>query len=127
MPGKSFQGKMPLLTKDQEATKERLQRDLKILAGDIGERNLDTPVGYQKAIKFLEGELTKAGYKVGRQTFQVKGRDCVNIEAELVGKHIPKEILVLGAHYDSAEGTAGANRQRHGHGGFIGTCSNVCR
>jgi Zn-dependent M28 family amino/carboxypeptidase len=39
----------------------------------------------------------------------VKGRVCENIEVEVRGTDRPDHILVIGAHYDSVEGSPGAN------------------
>ena len=109
MPGKSFQGPLPDLTLEQQRVRNQLQADLVKLAGDIGERNLRHPVAYAAATKFMEDRLAAAGYAVRRLVYQVKGRDCVNVEVEIKGAARAAEIVVIGAHYDSANGTAGAN------------------
>lgn len=49
------------------------------------------------------------GLAVTRQTFLVEGNPCHNLEVERVGTAHPSEIIVVGAHYDSAFGTPGAN------------------
>ena len=114
MPGKSHQGPLPQLTAEQAQVRDQLQADLLKLAGDIGERNLHHAAAYAEATKFMEDRLTgagntAAGYKVRRQIYQVKGRPCVNLEAEIPGTARAKEIVVIGAHYDSAIDTPGAN------------------
>ena len=40
---------------------------------------------------------------------ELKGRECYNLEVEIIGSEKPDEIVVIGAHYDSLEGTTGAN------------------
>ena len=109
MPGKSHQGPLPQLTAEQAQVRDQLQTDLVKLARDIGERNLHHAAAYAEATKFMEDRLTAAGYKVRRQIYQVKGRPCVNLEAEIPGTARAKEIVVIGAHYDSAIDTPGAN------------------
>lgn len=109
MPGKSFKGPLPELSADQTRLRDELKADLEKLAGEIGERNLSKPNAYQDAIEFLHGEFQKAGYKPQHQSFRVKGQACFNLIAEVAGTQRAKEIVVIGAHYDSVIGTAGAN------------------
>ena len=109
MPGASFQGELPELTEREAAIRDQLKKDLEKLAGEIGERNTRQPREYALAAQWIEQSMTAAGYQVARQTFQVKGKTCVNLEAEIVGAQRRDEVIVLGAHYDSMPGTAGAN------------------
>ena len=109
MPGESFRGPLPELTAKQQQVRDRLRADLEHLAGKIGERNLAHSEAYARATQFLEDRMADAGHKVRRQVFQVKGRPCVNLEVEIQGGTRAKEIIVIGAHYDSAQGTTGAN------------------
>lgn len=77
----------------------------------LEERNLwNNPSGLSRAADFIEEFFSRAGLKVFRQTFQVDGIDCHNIEA------VPQDFCglgephwILGAHYDSAPGTFGAD------------------
>src|SRR5690606_24455686 len=47
-------------------------------------------------------------------TFLVSGVECHNIEAELTGETQPEQIVIVGAHYDTAPGTPGANDNASG-------------
>lgn len=109
MPGKSHQGPLPALTATQAALRDALQRDVVRLAGGIGERNVREARNYALAAHFIERSLAKAGYQVQRQIFSADERECVNLEVELAGAGRAGEVIVLGAHYDSAQGTPGAN------------------
>jgi hypothetical protein len=109
MPGASHAGPLPPLTDEQTRMKDGLERDLTRLAGEIGERNTRRPIAYAEAMRFVEGRLAAAGQDVSRQTYDVKGRPCSNLVVEMVGKAKADEIVVIGAHYDSAPGTPGAN------------------
>jgi hypothetical protein len=77
----------------------------------LEERNLrNNPPGLSRAADFIEEFFSRIGLKVSRQTFQVDGFDCHNIEAvsqDFCGLGEPHWIL--GAHYDSAPGTFGAD------------------
>ena len=87
----------------------KLKAHVSHLADTIGERNLERHEQLEQAASFVESEFKKYNYQPSRQTFQVKGLDCHNIEAEIKGSISPKEIIIIGAHYDSARGTPGAN------------------
>ena len=89
--------------------KERLQKIVKHLSDKIGERNLNQYQALNDAASYLQESFKTAGYKVERQTFQVNGFDCHNLIVEVQGTEYPDEIIVIGAHYDSALGTPGAN------------------
>ena len=44
-----------------------------------------------------------------RETFEARGVNFHNIEAEKKGTTAPDQIVIVGAHYDSAVSTPGAN------------------
>ena len=46
---------------------------------------------------------------MSEQTFEVDGRKTSNIIAEIPGKKKKEEIIIIGAHYDTIQGTVGAN------------------
>ena len=109
MPGTSFAGPLPDLSADERALSDALKRDLDMLSLTIGERNVEHPVELARAATWLEAQLRGAGYEPQRQTYDVAGMECANIEAELHGSSAPDEIVLVGAHYDSASGSPGAN------------------
>ena len=78
-----------------------------MLGGEIGERNLSRYPQLQAAAQYIENNLTEPDWKVRRDEYEVQGRSCSNIEAELPGAS--SEIVLIGAHYDSVFGSPGAN------------------
>jgi hypothetical protein len=109
MPGKSFRGELPPLTESQGVLEAELRRDVDMLGGIIGQRNLSYPKGLQAAVDFLERSFINAGYQPQRQTFEVFGSECCNIEVELTGATKADEIIIVGAHYDSEGDNPAAN------------------
>jgi hypothetical protein len=109
MPGESFRGPLPPLTDEQAALGESLRRDVEMLAGMIGERNVFRYRSLVAAAEFVETSLAGAGYEVKRQEYDVEGKTCVNLSAEVPGADRQDEIVVVGAHYDSVYGCPGAN------------------
>ncbi len=120
IPGKSYQGPVPPLTEEQRLLRDQLRKDVVKLAVEIGDRNAMTEYdNLCKAANFIEGSFVESGYKVSRQGYEVgldglRGRECYNIEVEITGTLKPDEIVVIGAHYDSLEGTTGANDNASG-------------
>ncbi len=87
----------------------QLKNYVKHLSLQIGERNLQNYPALCLAADYIEGEFKKFGYSAHRHTFQVNNLDCHNIVTEVRGNVRPAEIVIVGAHYDTAPGTPGAN------------------
>lgn len=87
----------------------RLSGHVHRLASDIGERNVSHPGELAAAAAYIEETWHGQGYTVKRQTYDVHGVDCANLEVEMPGTGSPGEILLVGAHYDSVLGSPGAN------------------
>ncbi len=63
MPGKSFTGPLPALTPRQAALRDALRRDVEVIAGRIGERNLVyRHDNLTAAMQFIEEAAAQAGY-----------------------------------------------------------------
>jgi hypothetical protein len=109
MPGKSYAGPLPPLSAQETALNDSLYEDLHHLATTIGERNVLHPDRLALARDWIEERLRSAGYATDRQTYDVNGIACSNVVAERKGTSRAGEIVIVGAHYDSADGTPGAN------------------
>jgi Zn-dependent M28 family amino/carboxypeptidase len=109
MPGTSFRGPLPPLTSEQRALETELRFTVEYLAGTIGERNVYRPQALKQAEAWLQHHLEVLGYEVRRQTYDVAGVSCVNLDVEIIGREKPGEIVVVGAHYDSVMGCPAAN------------------
>ena len=109
MPGESYQGPLPPASDELRAVERELQSYVFTLAAEIGERNLFRYSQLMKAAEYIEATLADSGYEVQRQTYDVRGQVCENLQAELAGTDRREEIVVIGAHYDSVRGSPGAN------------------
>ena len=109
MPGKSYRGPLPPLTPKQVDLRDMLRRDVEKLAGEIGERNIPRYPALTAAAEFLEVSLAQNGYEVRRQGYGLAGVTCYNLDVEIPGSDRADEIVIIGAHYDSVEGSPGAN------------------
>ena len=106
MPGKNVSKAAPL-SPDEVALREELQADVLKLAGEIGERNMWHYTQLNAAADFIENSFSRAGLQSGRDSYEMHGQACHNIEAEIRGAS--PRILLVGAHYDSVLGSPGAN------------------
>jgi hypothetical protein len=93
---------------------EQLKRHVETLA--VGERNLAHYDQLEKAAAYIELTLRGYAYTVARQDYTVDGKVVRNIEAvvEPAGNAPDPDVIVLGAHYDSALGTPGADANASG-------------
>lgn len=87
----------------------RLVQHVMTLAGKIGERNVYHPAALDAAARYIESELASAGHAVHRQTYVVRGVESSNLEVVLPGTRWPDESLIVGAHYDTVDGSPGAD------------------
>jgi Zn-dependent M28 family amino/carboxypeptidase len=109
MPGKSYAGPLLPLNAAQVLLRDELVRDVHKLAGEIGEKNIWRYENLTAAAEFIQDSLAEAEYEVHQQDYQVEGKTCYNLEAEIVGTRQPAQIVIVGAHYDSVWGSPGAN------------------
>jgi Zn-dependent M28 family amino/carboxypeptidase len=113
MPGSSFAGALPAAQAGELELAVALKRDVEQLANGIGERNHQHPEALAQAADYVQRRLEEAGYEVERQRFEAdtergtQGFD--NLIAEVAGATLASEVIVVGAHYDSAQGTPAAN------------------
>lgn len=116
MPGKSYSGALPELSGSEKEISSGLKSHVEYLALKIGERNFLHPDGLRDSADYIEAKFSEYGYKPERTSFKVDPnltssyRDASkdgnfhyeNIVAEIKGSKFPDEIIVIGAHYDSA-------------------------
>lgn len=110
---------LPPLTAEQAELATRLRATVTHLATDIGERNLGDSWKLATATDDLARTLEKMGYEVRRQGIPI-GDDVVqNLEATSGGGKHGDESIVVGAHYDTAKGTPGADDDATGVAALI--------
>ena len=87
------------------------------LAGHVGkvataDHNPGKPEALEDAARYIETTLAALGYTVTRQEYTHDGHQVRNLEVSLanpVRNKAPERIFIVGAHYDSARGSPGAN------------------
>ena len=112
VPGQSHQGPLPPLTAEERAIAATLRRHIEVVAAR--EHNVAHFDELEKVAVYLEGVLSSLGYTLGRQEYVVDGKKVRNIDAVIEARGTDPEVIVVGAHYDSAPDTPGANDNASG-------------
>ena len=122
VPGKSFQGKPPPLTADQQQLKARLEAHVAAIASEP--HNTAHPAALERAAAYIEATLTGMGYRPRAQVFSVANQSVRNIEVisepfSVERGGVSAGTLVVGAHYDSFGDAPGANDNGTGSAAVI--------
>ncbi|HTV22176.1 MAG TPA: M28 family peptidase [Polyangiaceae bacterium] len=111
MPGKSLSGALPAPTGTMEGIARELAMHVSTLAGTIGERNTGEEKSLERARDYIAAQLhhlpAPSSASIEIESIGPEGLDAENVIFELPGQ--TSELVVVGAHYDSAPGTPGAN------------------
>lgn len=118
MPGRSWKGALPQLSAQQASLAQLMQRHVHELSVVIGERHIGRPEALTKTVDYILNDLFDSGYEPKLHDFELEGTTQHNVEAILPGKS--KRVLVIGAHYDSVPGSAGADDNASGVSAVLG-------
>jgi Zn-dependent M28 family amino/carboxypeptidase len=117
-PGTSYAGELPELTDAQGELAERLRGHVEVLAGEYPDRNYSNPEQYRAAEAYIADQLEGYGYDVSFEDVP-DAEGARNVIAERSGNSAPDEVVVVGAHYDSAPSTPGADDNASGVAGAL--------
>ena len=98
---------------------QRLRRHVQALAGEIGERHVWRPRALHAAADYIRSQFEASGFTVTAQAYEAQGVRCENLEVEIPGSQHAGEIILAGAHYDTVEGSPGADDNASGVAGLI--------
>jgi Zn-dependent M28 family amino/carboxypeptidase len=90
-----------------------LRRHVEALAG-FGPRNTRRPEALARAADYIEQQFRGFGYATRDLSFRSDGVEVRNIDVERRGGARGDDIVVVGAHYDSVDGSPGANDNASG-------------
>ncbi|MHB8845836.1 MAG: M28 family peptidase [Nitrospirota bacterium] len=103
-----------------EVTEVNLISTVRLLSEEIGERSFRDLPKLNKAADHIENSLRSFGCLVSKQAFTYQGKTYYNVIGEVKGSHPDKkEILIIGAHYDTVVGTPGADDNASGVAGLL--------
>ena len=92
----------------------RLRGHVHYLAGVLGERNSRNYGRLEQAREYIEEVFSRTGYRIGHDVYDCGGREYRNVVATIPGAASAGPVLVVGAHYDTAVGSPGADDNASG-------------
>ncbi|HET9954285.1 MAG TPA: M28 family peptidase, partial [Polyangiaceae bacterium] len=116
MPGRSFSGPLPEPTSELKLLEGRLRGHVNALATDIGVRNWEHAAQLAAARDYIRSVLAPLESAEARTTLEdlgSAGQGGQNVVFEISGAEATS-LLVVGAHYDSAHVSPGANDNASG-------------
>ncbi len=98
-------------TMDRQEIRQHLEAHLRVLSVELGDRSIFLPENLKAAQDYVSRNFTAMGYALRRQTFRYQGLEVSNL---IVGEEDTQGYYILGAHYDTVEGTPGADDNASG-------------
>lgn len=124
MPGMSARVAHHEASAEHRALSARLKRDVEILSTQFIQRNLDAPQQLQNAISHLTQRLHDSGIQqVTRELVHTPDGDAHNLVGIVPGTNSVSKLAIVGAHYDTAPDTAGANDNGSGVASLLALAS----
>lgn len=94
---------------------QRLREHVRELADDVGERHIWRPGSLGAAARYIRSEWESQGHTIHTlPCYTLKGEACANLEIVIRGTASPEVIIVAGAHYDTVQGSPGADDNASG-------------
>jgi hypothetical protein len=109
MVEKSYSGLFLPLSEQEKNISFKLRNHVFELADKIGERNIWLPQKLDAAAAYIEKVWQDQNYDVQRQEYETRGVKSANLIIEIPGTVTPDQIVLVGAHYDTVQGSPGAN------------------
>lgn len=98
---------------------QQLRNSVTHLAQTIGERNISNPDQLDQTADWIQRQWTEQGLLPRIHSYSIAGQACKNIEVDVTPiKDGP--IILIGAHYDTANGTPGADDNASGVAALLG-------
>ncbi len=106
------------LTAQEAKTAQRLQQMVSFLSKEIGIRNYQNYQNLDHTSQWIAGVFKQIGYNVKILSFDSQGQTFKNIVAESAYENFSKDVIIIGAHYDSCF-NPGADDNASGVAGLI--------
>jgi hypothetical protein len=108
MPGERHRGPLQPLGVEDLSLLANLKAHVLAVASE--EHNVGHPEALERTARYIEATLSGLGYAVSRQEFETEAVKVRNLEVRRIGPGAGKpRLIVIGAHYDSAQGAVGAD------------------
>lgn len=125
-PGTLYESSTLDLTPAQLDIRQELRSSVEHLSAEIGPRNAAESLrNVVDAERWLLDQLESYGLVPDREVFDMNGPEVANIVVEFTGTERPDETIVIGAHYDTATGSPGANDNASGVAVLLATAKRL--
>jgi Zn-dependent M28 family amino/carboxypeptidase len=94
---------------DLKETRQALKEHVHALTATIGERSVVVPKNLLKAQRYIASSYESLGLPVEIEPFRYYDLPVANVVARIEPETPPSKRYLLGAHYDSVQGTVGAD------------------
>lgn len=105
--------------RDYRTLKRRLYGHVHKLACEFGPRNLEHLAALDKAREYIQQQMSHYNNNLSTHDYLVTHILIQNLIAEQIGHQYPDEIIVIGAHYDTAQDSPGADDNASGVAGML--------
>ena len=95
-------------------TAPALERHVRKLAGEIGERHVFRPRSLAAARDYIHHCWEAEGYAVETQEYEARDIPCANLSVTLPGTRLRGQVVLMGAHYDTVQDSPGADDNASG-------------
>jgi Zn-dependent M28 family amino/carboxypeptidase len=100
----------------------RLRAHVDALSVRIGPRSVLDDQNIESARRYIDAELRTLGYEPVLQSYDYRGRKYGNVIVTIPGQKMPRETILVGAHYDTVDGTPGADDNASGVAALLELC-----
>ena len=104
---------------ERNAVMRNARSIIHFLSVTLGERTLRRYENLTRSTDFIADRFSEHGYVPRFEDYTVDKKRVCNIIAEIPGLIAPERIIVIGAHYDTIEGTPGADDNASGIAGLM--------
>lgn len=119
LPGTRHTGPLPAPAAGHAEVTAGLEADVRMLCDTIGDRSFLKPDNLTRSVSWIAAELRAAGLVVSRQPVPAGTMVFENVVGVKPGTAGTKQVVVVGAHYDSFPGTVGADDNASGVAGVL--------
>ncbi len=95
--------------KERKEILKKAETHVQFLAEELGERTLREYDSLNHAKYYIKDYFSCYGHEADEQKYMAQNMEVGNVVAEIRGFDQPDNIIVIGAHYDTVEGTPGAD------------------
>jgi Zn-dependent M28 family amino/carboxypeptidase len=92
---------------------------LDYLSNNLGERSIRKYDNLESAARYIRDWFTRYGHPPDEEDYMAAGKKVQNLITDIPGRDPRAGMILLGAHYDTIEGTAGADDNASGITGLL--------